>query len=61
MHLEAPLQMLRAYRPLDLNAEAWRKAHPGQGHQEWARQARFLQSRGFAAEVVGRLLKEPCE
>jgi len=29
--------------------------------REWARQARFLQSRGFAPEVVVRLLKEPSE
>ena len=29
--------------------------------KEWARQARFLQSRGFAGDVVRRLLKEPRE
>ena len=29
--------------------------------KEWARQARFLQSRGFAGDVVHRLLKEPRE
>jgi regulatory protein len=27
--------------------------------KEWARQARFLQSRGFATDVIRRLLKEP--
>lgn len=27
--------------------------------QEWARQARFLQSRGFAGDIIRRLLKEP--
>lgn len=27
--------------------------------KEWARQARFLQSRGFASEIVRRLLKQP--
>jgi len=27
--------------------------------REWARQARFLQSRGFASDVVRRLLKAP--
>jgi len=27
--------------------------------REWARQARFLQSRGFSAEIVRRLLKSP--
>jgi regulatory protein len=31
-----------------------------EGPKEWARQARFLQSRGFAADVVRRLLKQPC-
>lgn len=29
--------------------------------REWARQARFLQSRGFAGEIIRRLLKEPAE
>jgi len=29
--------------------------------REWARQARFLQGRGFAVEVIRRLLKEPVE
>lgn len=29
--------------------------------REWARQARFLQSRGFAVDVIRRLLKEPVE
>ena len=27
--------------------------------KEWARQARFLQSRGFASDIIRRLLKEP--
>ena len=27
--------------------------------KEWARQARFLQSRGFAGDIVRRLLKQP--
>ncbi|MBK8121393.1 MAG: regulatory protein RecX [Sulfuritalea sp.] len=27
--------------------------------REWARQARFLQGRGFAADIIRRLLKEP--
>lgn len=27
--------------------------------KEWARQARFLQSRGFSAEIVRKLLKSP--
>ncbi len=29
--------------------------------KEWARQARFLQSRGFAGDIVRKLLKEPIE
>jgi regulatory protein len=33
-------------------------AAPGNA-KEWARQARFLQSRGFAGDIVRRLLKEP--
>lgn len=28
-------------------------------HKEWARQARFLQTRGFAVDVIRKLLKEP--
>ena len=27
--------------------------------KEWARQARFLQSRGFATDIIRKLLKEP--
>ena len=38
--LEGPIQAMRAYRPLDLNAETWRKANPGLSHSEWAREAR---------------------
>jgi regulatory protein len=30
-----------------------------QDRSDWARQARFLQSRGFPAEVIRKLLKEP--
>jgi regulatory protein len=33
-------------------------AAPGDA-REWARQARFLQSRGFATDIIRRLLKEP--
>lgn len=29
--------------------------------KEWARQARFLQSRGFSTDVIRRVLKEPSE
>jgi len=33
-------------------------AAPGNA-REWARQARFLQSRGFATEIIRKLLKNP--
>ena len=29
--------------------------------REWARQARFLQSRGFSSDVIRKLLKDPTE
>jgi regulatory protein len=29
--------------------------------REWARQARFLQGRGFSGDVIRRLLKDPAE
>ena len=29
--------------------------------KEWARQARFMQSRGFASDIIRKLLKEPIE
>ncbi len=32
---------------------------PPDNAKEWARQARFLQSRGFAGDIVRRLLKQP--
>ncbi|MDQ7990235.1 MAG: recombination regulator RecX [Candidatus Dactylopiibacterium sp.] len=32
---------------------------PAQDRKEWARQARFLQARGFTSEVIRKLLKEP--
>lgn len=45
--LEGPIRAMRSHRPLDLNAEAWRKAHPGRGHREWAEQARECLRRGL--------------
>ena len=45
--LEGSIQVMRAYRPLDLNAEAWHKANPGRSHQEWAREARECLRRGL--------------
>ena len=32
--------------------------NPPQDKREWARQARFLQSRGFSSDTIRRLLKE---
>lgn len=39
----------------------WAKkfATPPADAREWARQARFLQSRGFSVDVIRRLLKNP--
>ena len=39
----------------------WRRKFPAAptDAREWARQARFLQGRGFASDVIRRLLKEP--
>lgn len=45
--LEPVIQAMRAYRPLDLNAEAWRKANPGRPYEEWARQAREVLRTGL--------------
>lgn len=49
--LEEPLQLMRAYRPLDLTAGAWKKAHPGRNHQEWAQPAREFLRRGLHYEL----------
>ena len=32
---------------------------PPQNRSDWARQARFMQTRGFALDVIRKLLKEP--
>ena len=48
---------------IDRAREVWAKkfgAAPADA-REWARQARFLQSRGFAGDVIRRLLKEPAQ
>ena len=47
--------------------ELWRRkfgrrqqeTHAASDAKEWARQARFLQSRGFSVEVIRKLLKAP--
>ena len=40
---------------------AWSRkfSAPPANPKEWARQARFLQSRGFAGDIIRRLLKSP--
>ena len=49
--LEGPIQAMRAYRPLDLNAETWKKANPGRNHLEWAKEARESLRRGLHYEL----------
>jgi regulatory protein len=41
----------------------WRRkfAHPPADRNEWVKQARFLQSRGFAAGTIRRVLDSPDE
>ncbi|MFZ2628218.1 MAG: recombination regulator RecX [Rugosibacter sp.] len=58
-------QLARADLPDELARarEVWARkfsAAPADA-KEWARQARFLQGRGFASETIRRLLKNPCE
>jgi dienelactone hydrolase len=38
--LEGTIRAIRDHRPLDLNAERWREAHPTGSHGEWRTQAR---------------------
>lgn len=49
--LESTIQQMRSYRPLDLNAERWRKSHPRGSHAEWARQAVEVLRRGLSYEL----------
>lgn len=39
----------------------WKRKYtaPPAGMKEWARQARFLQSRGFSTDIIRQLLKDP--
>lgn len=44
--------------------ELWQRKFFGviaKDRQEWARQARFLQSRGFSTEIIRKLLKTPSD
>ena len=45
--LEATIQTLRAYRPLDLNGAQWRRQHPTANYEQWARKARALLAEGL--------------
>jgi regulatory protein len=56
-------QLAQAELPAEIERAraAWsRKFSAAPANQkEWARQARFLQSRGFAGDIIRKLLKEP--
>ncbi len=58
-------QLAEADMPDELQRarEVWAKkfAEAPRDAREWARQARFLQGRGFGTEIIRRLLKEPTE
>ncbi len=45
---------------IDRAREVWTSkfGRPATDRREWARQARFLQGRGFSSSVIGKLLKE---
>jgi regulatory protein len=58
-------QLADAEMPDELSRarEIWAKKFSAapQDAKEWARQARFLQGRGFSTDVIRRLLKEPMQ
>jgi len=58
--IEAALQSEAVESELERAHRVWRNkfAQPPADAREWARQARFLRGRGFAAEVIRKLLKE---
>jgi len=45
--LEESMQKIRSYRPLDLNAETWKKANPGLSHKEWVLHAKECLMKGL--------------
>ncbi|HQR04517.1 MAG: recombination regulator RecX [Proteobacteria bacterium] len=55
-HADLPDELTRA-------RDLWQRKFgtPPADARSWARQARFLQSRGFAPELIRRLLKDPVE
>jgi regulatory protein len=65
--IEASLAQQGLGDELQRARELWRRKFgnkPRQAHdipdaKEWARQARFLQSRGFSVDIIRKLLKAP--
>lgn len=49
--LEATIQKMRAYRPLDLNSGEWKKANPAGSYKEWAQHARECLLSGLHYEL----------
>lgn len=49
-----------AQSELDRARAVWQSRFDGppEDHREWAKQARFLQTRGFATDIIRKLLKE---
>jgi len=67
--LEPMIRKLRAHRPLDLNAETWRAAHPGEPFEAWRRIARACVMEGLhydpgpldlQARTMERIEREHC-
>jgi regulatory protein len=59
--VEASLAGADLPRELERARGVWAKkfAAPPGDRRDWARQARFLQGRGFSSEVIRHLLKDP--
>lgn len=45
--LEAGIQAMRSYRPLDFKAEEWRNKHPSEKYAEWAKKAQTILKDGL--------------
>ncbi len=61
--IESQLAQAETPDELERARAVWAKKFSAapQEPKEWARQARFLQGRGFSADIIRRLLKEPTE
>ncbi|MBL8486921.1 MAG: regulatory protein RecX [Rhodocyclaceae bacterium] len=61
--IEAELASAGLAPELERAREVWTRKFgtPPADAREWARQARFLQGRGFPTDVIRRLLREPTE